>query len=172
MRLDEIPEGNVRPRIILGFCKEDFVVEKELIRQDKVWALSLQSGDKFTAKHWSPYYAIEGPVSARKEPEFGLFVTGTIIGVLLDMDRGFIRFYKDGNDLGEAFASDELAEGGLHPIIQTKVECRFSVFHPSVWPWVLNVPVEPTPPQEPSRPEDYFTVIEEEEPQDATAILS
>ena len=117
LRLDEVPEGNLRPRIVLGFCKEDFKVEKELARQDKVWCMSLHSGDKFGAKHWSPYYEIEGAMNARTEPEFGLFVTGTIIGVLLDMDRGLIHFYKDGNDLGQAFADDELVEGGLYPII-------------------------------------------------------
>jgi len=87
-------------------------------------------------------------------------VAGTIVGVLLDMDRGIINFYKDGNDLGPAFAEDELTEGGLYPIIQTKVKCDFSVFHPSVWPWVLNVPEEPVPPPEPSRPEDYWTIEE------------
>lgn len=30
---------------------------------------------------------------------------------MIDLDRGFINFYKDGNDLGLAFASDELKEG-------------------------------------------------------------
>ena len=38
-----------------------------------------------------------------------------------------------------------------------------------MWPWVLNVPEEPVPPPEPSRPEDYWTIEEEEEP---TAILA
>ena len=129
--------------------------------------MSMHSGDKFTARHWTPYYDAE--TTKTKEPEFGLFVAGTIVGVLLDMDRGIINFYKDGYDLGQAFAEDELCEGGLYPIIQTKVKCDFSVFHPSVWPWVLGVPEEPVPPPEPSREEDYWTV--EEDPEDKTEIL-
>jgi len=32
LRIDEVPEGNVRPRIVLGFCKDDFKVDKELAR--------------------------------------------------------------------------------------------------------------------------------------------
>jgi len=33
-------------------------------------------------------------------PEFGDFEVGTIVGVLIDIDRGTIHFYKDSNDLG------------------------------------------------------------------------
>jgi len=39
---------------------------------------------------------------------FGLFKPGTIIGAFLDTDRGFITFFKDGNELGMAFKSSEL----------------------------------------------------------------
>lgn len=162
VRIDSLPEGNLRPRITIGFCREDYKEDKELARQDKVWGLSMHSGDKLNARHWKTYYVMEGGEGGA-EPEFGLFSIGTIVGVLLDMDRGVINFYKDGNDLGQAFAQEELKSGGLFPLIQTKVPCQLSVFHPSVWPWVLEVPEEPVPPPEPSREEDYWSVDEEAE---------
>jgi hypothetical protein len=37
--------------------------------------------------------------------------------VLVDLDRGFINFYKDGHDLGVAFASEDLIGAKLFPFI-------------------------------------------------------
>jgi hypothetical protein len=50
-------------------------------------------------------------------PKFGLFGVGSVIGVLVDMDRGVISFYKDGHDLGQAFVHTNIKEGGLYPFI-------------------------------------------------------
>jgi len=50
---------------------------------------------------------------------YGAFTEGSVVGVLLDMDRGVIRFYKDGNDLGEAFSDDALKFGELYPLFKT-----------------------------------------------------
>ena len=50
---------------------------------------------------------------------YGAFTEGSVVGVLLDMDRGVIRFYKDGNDLGEAFSDDALKLGELYPLFKT-----------------------------------------------------
>ena len=60
---------------------------------------------------------------AAEAPEvvsYGPFTEGSIVGVLLDMDRGVIRFYKDGNDLGEAFSDDALKFGELYPLFKTQ----------------------------------------------------
>ena len=35
-------------------------------------------------------------------PPKGVFKVGTVIGVLVDMDRGIVAFYKDKEDLGTA----------------------------------------------------------------------
>jgi len=65
--------------------------------------MSLHSGDKFTKKRWETYYEVDMEADHHVIPKHGLFGVGTIVGVLLDMDRGIINFYKDGNDLGQAF---------------------------------------------------------------------
>lgn len=52
-------------------------------------------------------------------PQYGLFITGCIIGTLVDMDRGMISFFKDGNDLGQAFVMPEIMEGEFFPLIHT-----------------------------------------------------
>jgi hypothetical protein len=54
-------------------------------------------------------------------PKFGLFATGTVVGTLVDMDRGVISFFKDGNDLGEAFVSPDLKEGEIFPFVHTQI---------------------------------------------------
>ena len=109
--------------------REDYDTSKDFMKQDKAncWAWSLRSGDKFYNKKWKKYYEInpnddddEDPKPKHlKEPmaEFGLFNTGTVIGAFLDTDRGFITFFKDGNELGLAFKSPELKEGSLFPFI-------------------------------------------------------
>jgi len=33
-------------------------------------------------------------------PKHGYFAEGAIVGVMVDMDRGMLAFYKDGQDLG------------------------------------------------------------------------
>jgi len=54
--------------------------------------------------------------------------------MLLDADRGIVNFYKDGNDLGQAFVHKDLKKGNFYPFIQTQNECELSIFHPSVYP--------------------------------------
>ena len=50
-------------------------------------------------------------------PKYGFFKIGTVIGILIDFDQGSINFFKDGNDLGEAFRNDEIKSGELFPFI-------------------------------------------------------
>ena len=50
-------------------------------------------------KKWKNYYTIDSKDPDFK-PKFGYFQEETVIGVLIDMDRGILNFYKDGNDLG------------------------------------------------------------------------
>ena len=126
--LEEEDPGS-QPNIIIGFMREDYDTSKDFMKQDKAncWAWSLRSGDKFYNKKWKKYYEInpndddeEDPKPTHlKEPmaEFGLFKPGTVIGAFLDTDRGFITFFKDGNELGLAFKSPELKEGSLFPFI-------------------------------------------------------
>ena len=52
-------------------------------------------------------------------PKYGYFVEGSIVGVLLDTDRGCINFFKDGNDLGPAYIMEELKEGEFYPLLRT-----------------------------------------------------
>jgi hypothetical protein len=42
---------------------------------------------------------------------------GSIVGVLVDLDRGIINFYKDGHDLGQAFCSPNLKKGPFYPFV-------------------------------------------------------
>jgi hypothetical protein len=50
-------------------------------------------------------------------PKYGIFKIGSVIGILIDFDQGSINFFKDGNDLGEAFRNDEIKSGELFPFI-------------------------------------------------------
>ena len=59
----------------------------------------MQTGDKFADFKWRTYYVVDD-FDARNPPLYGVFRKETIIGCLVDMDRGLISFYKDGNDLG------------------------------------------------------------------------
>ena len=45
------------------------------------------------------------------------FVEGTVVGLLVDMDRGIISFFKDGKDLGIAFCMPQLKQGKLYPFV-------------------------------------------------------
>lgn len=92
--------------------------------------MSLQTGDKFTRRKWKQYYEIDLD-NQTEPPRFGLFQVGSVIGVLLDTDRGAINFYKDGNDLGLAFLSHDLQEGEFLPFVRTQCRCKLSLFSPT-----------------------------------------
>lgn len=110
----------------------------------------MNTGDKFSAKRWKSYYDIDIETNNFAIPQHGLFPTGTVVGTLVDMDRGVISFFKDGKDLGEAFVSPDIKEGEFFPLIHTQIQCMVSVFHPSVFPWFEKydnpVPIPPEPP--------------------------
>lgn len=103
------------PRICIGVCREDFLINQDLSRQKKVWCMNLSTGDVFTDKRWKEYYDLEhlppykykSKKLSKDEKEKLLlkrkFKVGTVVGVLVDMDRGIINFFKDGRDLGQAF---------------------------------------------------------------------
>ena len=132
-RIDELADGQVNPKICIGVCREDFLLNQDLSRQINVWCINCATGDKFTSRRWRDYYDLdtEGP---NKFPLYGEFEVGTIVGVLIDIERGTIHFYKDGNDLGQAFIQQEIKEGCLYPFVQLQVECKLSIFHPFVYP--------------------------------------
>jgi hypothetical protein len=102
--------------------------------------MNLRNGDKFTNKQWSSYYEMPKkrkglkPLVGPKEPKFGNFQVGSIIGVYVDIERGMINFFKDGNDLGQAFFQKELRTNDLYPFVQLEVECKMSIFQPFVYP--------------------------------------
>lgn len=99
-RIDKLPEGNRHPRIVIGVCKESFDINTELSRQRDAWCFTLYSGDKFTNKRWKGYYETDEAAYIKDPPKYGFFEVGSIIGICVDLDRGFINLYKDGNDLG------------------------------------------------------------------------
>lgn len=125
-----MPDGESVPAIIIGYSRSTFNPEEDFINQEDLWCISLQTGDKFTRKKWRSYYEID--VENQKEPpKFGLFEVGSVIGVLLDTDRGAVTFYKDGNDLGLAFLADDLKSGEFLPFVRTQCKCRLSLFSPA-----------------------------------------
>ena len=129
-RLDELIEPFQDPKICIGVCRDTFRIDRDLSQQHDVWCLNLNTGDKFSKHKWKDYYDID----VGSNPKYGHFIHGSVIGVMLDMDRGIITFYKDGNDLGQAFVQKDLKEGTLYPFIQVQTECELSIFHPFVYP--------------------------------------
>lgn len=94
------------------------------------WAINLSTGDRFGKRKWKDYYTIEPD----KNPKLGYFVEGSIIGMLIDRDRGIINYFKNGNDLGQAHIDPKIKTGDLYPFIQTYCICSVSQFHPMVYP--------------------------------------
>jgi hypothetical protein len=90
----------------------------------------LATGDKFNNRKWKDYYQLDG----QQEPMYGDFEVGSIVGVLVDVERGIISFFKDGFDLGQAFMHEDIKESFLYPFVQLQVECKMSIFHPFVYP--------------------------------------
>lgn len=74
--------------------------------------MNLATGDKYCDIKWKDYYNLDSG-----NPRYGYFTEGCLIGVLVDMDRGSMNFFKDGFDLGQAFVSTDLKCGVLHPFI-------------------------------------------------------
>lgn len=70
--------------------------------------MNLETGDKYEKRKWSSYF----------DNSQVRFMQGSIIGVLLDMDRGILSFYLDGHDLGPAFVSEDLRKGKFYAFIQ------------------------------------------------------
>jgi hypothetical protein len=69
-----------------------------------VWCFNLNTGDIFNEKKWRGYFDTESSLeeyrAVNKKPRSNKFVPGSIVGMLVDMDRGIVNFYKDGHDLG------------------------------------------------------------------------
>jgi len=106
----------MNPKIILGVTRDGYDQNVPLSRQQNVWCISLFSGDKFTGQKWKRFYQIDTENQLIK-PKFGFFEQHSIVGIMLDMDRGFLNFYKDGVDLGQAFVSPDLKDGEFVPFI-------------------------------------------------------
>lgn len=100
-----------------------------------VWMISLYSGDKYVFPIWQNYYNNEDDDD---DPSpLGQMVNGSIIGVLLDMDRGYLTFFKDGNEMGVAFSSTELRCGDFYPMVLSMDECQVHIFHPTSHPFYI-----------------------------------
>ena len=100
----------------------------------------MNTGDIFTDRKWREYYDVTRcrkvgtQQNGKVKMKSNSVVAGSIIGVLVDMDRGMINFFKDGKDLGQAFCQPELKQGPLFPFIQVQEVSELSIFHPSVYP--------------------------------------
>lgn len=80
-RIDELNVKTVaNPKIIVGLCLDDFLVNQDLSRQQNVWCMSCQSGDKLHNAKWSDYYDAANDASP--------ITVGTIIGILVDTANG------------------------------------------------------------------------------------
>jgi hypothetical protein len=53
-------DANSNPKIFIGVCKENFLVNQDLSRQRDVWCINCATGDKFNDKGWKSYYDLEG----------------------------------------------------------------------------------------------------------------
>ena len=93
------------------------MVNQDLSRQPNVWCINLESGDKYWNKKWRNYYDCD-EFDKKNPPRFGVFAQECVVGVLLDIDRGILNFFKDGNDLGQAFIHPLLKEGLFYPFVQ------------------------------------------------------
>jgi hypothetical protein len=123
----------MHPRIVVGVCSSSIDINKELSRQKDAWCLTFYSGDKFTGKRWKNYYDTDQYL--KDPPKYGLFTAGTVVGLLIDLDRGIINFYKDGNDLGQAFVDENFKGMKLYPFVQMQVAgAQIHIFHPFVHP--------------------------------------
>jgi hypothetical protein len=72
--------------------------------------------------------ALYGNGKDRADPQ-GRFATGDRIGVLLDLDAGWMRLYRNGKRCGPGFTEDAGAAGeppdyGTHSLAQLKDACR------------------------------------------------
>lgn len=135
--------------MIIGFCRDDYLLDQNIALQDNIWAFSLETGDVFHGRRWRSYYPISKESPYQVTPPLGYFEKNSVIGVQVDMDRGTVNFYKDDKDLGVAFSMPELKEGKLIPFVHTKQQCELEVFHPSVYPDACEFSEEPVPPPEP-----------------------
>jgi hypothetical protein len=85
-------------------------MKHDISRTLGVFAINLHSGDVLANKKWKYFY------DAVKMPK-GPFLVGTLIGILLDLDRGMVVFYKDGEMLGIAACQLSLKYGGYFPFV-------------------------------------------------------
>ena len=61
IRIDQItptpePTTTSGPKIMIGFCTDDFDHERDLSTQDTVWCINLENGEAFHRAEWTPYY--------------------------------------------------------------------------------------------------------------------
>ena len=117
-------DDSMRPRIEFGICTDELfknfekVRPKELSRIPNIFSMNLYSGDKLSDKKYKTYYEIDMEQNKFVVPKHGLFGVGTIVGMMIDQDRGMINFYKDGNDLGQAFVDSRIKDMEFYPFFQ------------------------------------------------------
>jgi hypothetical protein len=94
--VDVLEQGNYLPKIYIGIARESLGLKTNLSTSKDAYCIYLATGDILGKRRWKDYYHIEPD----KQPKFGHFVEGSVIGMLIDRDRGIINFFKDGNDMG------------------------------------------------------------------------
>lgn len=95
-RIDTLEQDNIIPKIYIGIAKKELGLKVNLSTSKDAFCIYLATGDVFGKRRWKDYYLIE----PNKQPKFGHFVEGCVVGILIDRDRGVINFFKDGNDMG------------------------------------------------------------------------
>ena len=114
MKTDE----SYNPRVIIGVCRDTIMPSTDLHRSNDCFGMSLNTGDILTNRRWKDFYPAEQvDENGDPNPPKGVFKVGTVIGVLVDMDRGIVAFYKDKEDLGTACVQKSVQYGALFPFV-------------------------------------------------------
>lgn len=94
LRIDELGQDySHSPRICVGLCREDFMVNKDVNDQQNVWCLNLNTGDKYHNLKWREYYQVPKPQGSRvgfKKGEIPseCIQVGSVVGIMINTKEG------------------------------------------------------------------------------------
>ena len=118
--------GSIKASV--GFCREDFDVNKNQIQDQKkkvdYWMLDLFDGEAYSSK----IVASGQPYLKYMQPQNYIRIKD-VLGVELDMDMGTISYYKNGQPLGICFQEGmaKLSKGKIYPLISL-YKCKVTAF--------------------------------------------